>query len=205
MDLAESLAGLDELALLRRRADKLGRELGQAEARLLVAQDCRETAEGKRWARDLAPLLDEERRRLRVLFVADSNGSSCRYRCVNACEQLRQAGVIANVSRLDSPRLLAEEPSYSTVVLLQLGWCERVERVVEAARAAGAVVALDLPEPVSGPGVEPRIPFPRRLPDAGAGRRTRNLSSMNGGRRHPRHQGLAQDQGRHTARVPGEF
>ncbi len=146
MDLAESLAGLDELLLLRRQADKLRRELGQAEARLLYAQDCRETAEGKRWARDLAPLVAEERRRLRVLFVVDSNGSPCRYRCVNACEQLRQAGVIANVSRLDSPRLLEDVPSYSTVVLLQPGWSERVERVVEAAHAAGAVVAVDLPE-----------------------------------------------------------
>jgi GT2 family glycosyltransferase/2-polyprenyl-3-methyl-5-hydroxy-6-metoxy-1,4-benzoquinol methylase/glycosyltransferase involved in cell wall biosynthesis len=111
--------------------------------------------------RDRGPLPDEERGALRVLFVVDRSDAPFRYRCLHACEQLRESGVVANVARLDDPDLLAQLPSYAVVVLFRLPWSPRVAAVVEAARQGGARLAFDVDDLVFDSAVERQMPFLR--------------------------------------------
>lgn len=112
------------------------------------------------------PLTPEERLRLRVLFVTDRDDACYRYRCLNACEQLRAAGVVANIKRLDQSDLLEAISRYSVVILVRLPWSDRVEEVIRLARVNGAKVGFEIDDLIFRPEIEGLIPFLLRLPHA---------------------------------------
>lgn len=125
-----------------------------------------ESAEGRLWARRifrLGPLNPDERDALRVLYVSDRADAPFRYRVLHAVEQLRDAGIAANAVALGSPECEALLPTASLVVLFRLGWSQPVAALAEAARAAGAKLALDVDDLVFDAGAGDRMPFLRRF------------------------------------------
>jgi GT2 family glycosyltransferase/SAM-dependent methyltransferase len=115
---------------------------------------------------------------LRVLYVADRCDAPFRYRCLHGAEQLRDAGAVANIARVDEPRLLDELPSYSLVVLFRLPWSERVAAIVRAAHEAGAAIAFEVDDLVFDPTVEPLMPFLPRLGAAAVESYRRTFSAL---------------------------
>lgn len=99
---------------------------------------------------------------LRVLYVAQRDDASFRYRCVQGAEQLREAGVVANVARLDAEDLLTQVTQYSLIVLFRLPWSDRVAQVIDAARAGGARIAFEIDDLIFHPDAEALMPFLKR-------------------------------------------
>ncbi|MCW5893923.1 MAG: glycosyltransferase [bacterium] len=103
---------------------------------------------------------------LRVCWVTDDWDASYRYRCRHGVQQLRAAGVPANVYHLHDPALRAALPAYSVVVLFRLRWSDAVAAVVDAARAAGARLVFEIDDLIFDPSVEPLLHFLVDLPPA---------------------------------------
>ncbi|MGQ0503820.1 MAG: methyltransferase domain-containing protein, partial [Myxococcaceae bacterium] len=101
--------------------------------------------------------------RLRVLYVASRESASYRYRVLNACQQLREAGIVANIAQVGTPELLEQIPQYSLIVLFRLDWNVQVQKIVQTARKAGAGLAFDIDDLIFHPGSEKLIPFLSRL------------------------------------------
>lgn len=99
---------------------------------------------------------------LRALYVTDRWDGPYRYRCREACEQLRKDGAVANVLHVEDPRLRAEIPRYGVIVLFRLAWSERVEAVMEAARSSGIAVLFDIDDLAFDPSVDELMPFRNR-------------------------------------------
>jgi GT2 family glycosyltransferase/glycosyltransferase involved in cell wall biosynthesis len=99
---------------------------------------------------------------LRVLYVTERFDGPYRYRCQQACEQLRADGAVANVAHIDDGALVRELPRYGAVVLFRLPWSERVETVVFAARRAGLPVLFDVDDLVFDPTLDELMPFRKR-------------------------------------------
>jgi GT2 family glycosyltransferase/glycosyltransferase involved in cell wall biosynthesis len=97
--------------------------------------------------------------RLRVLYVSDRTDAPYRYRCVHACEQLRDAGAIANILQLGDRRLPGAVEAYSVVVLFRLPWRAEVEEIVAAARRAGVPIVFDCDDLVFDPAAAALMPF----------------------------------------------
>ncbi|MBI3070969.1 MAG: glycosyltransferase [Deltaproteobacteria bacterium] len=117
----------------------------------------------------LLPHLDrDDRFRLRVLYVANRSDAPFRYRCVNACEQLRESRIVANIASIDAPDLLDSLAGYSVIVLFRLPWSKRVADLVERGRVSGATIVSDIDDFVFDPAVEPLLPFLKRMPRAKA-------------------------------------
>jgi GT2 family glycosyltransferase/glycosyltransferase involved in cell wall biosynthesis len=94
--------------------------------------------------------------------VTDRWDGPYRYRCREACEQLRNDGVLANVIHLADPGLLGEIPRYGVVVLFRLAWTERVEAVMDVARRSGIAVLFDIDDLAFDPNVDELMPFRKR-------------------------------------------
>jgi GT2 family glycosyltransferase/glycosyltransferase involved in cell wall biosynthesis len=94
--------------------------------------------------------------------VTDRWDGPYRYRCREACKQLRNDGAIANVIHLADPDLLAEIPRYGVLVLFRLAWSERVEAVLEVARRSGIAVLFDIDDLAFDPSVDELMPFRKR-------------------------------------------
>jgi glycosyltransferase involved in cell wall biosynthesis/GT2 family glycosyltransferase len=101
-------------------------------------------------------------RSLRVLYVTDRFDGPYRYRCQQACEQLRAEGAVANVAHLEDARLLPELPRYGAVVLFRLPWSERVEAIVTVARRAGLPLLFDIDDLTFDPSLDELMPFRSR-------------------------------------------
>jgi GT2 family glycosyltransferase/2-polyprenyl-3-methyl-5-hydroxy-6-metoxy-1,4-benzoquinol methylase/glycosyltransferase involved in cell wall biosynthesis len=99
---------------------------------------------------------------LRVLYIADRDDASLRYRCIHGAEQLREAGIVANIARLNADDLLEQIPRYSLVILFRLAWSDRVERVVQKARDSGAAVGFEIDDLIFHPAAEGLMPFLKR-------------------------------------------
>lgn len=112
------------------------------------------------------PLGTDEKDRLRVLFVTDRLDAPYRYRCVHACEQLRESGLVANALELNDPRLFEQLSGYSVVILFRLEWSDRVEELVRSARQNGSKIGFDIDDLVFHPTIEPMLPFLKRLPES---------------------------------------
>jgi GT2 family glycosyltransferase/2-polyprenyl-3-methyl-5-hydroxy-6-metoxy-1,4-benzoquinol methylase/glycosyltransferase involved in cell wall biosynthesis len=140
---------------LRRLKEALARS-EDARALAEITASARRSAASRSARADLAGL--------RVLYLADRDDAPFRYRCLNACEQLRESGVVANVAHVDDPTVLQRIPAYSVVVLFRLAWSDRVRQLATAARASGAAVAFDVDDLVFDPEIEPQVPFFPRLP-----------------------------------------
>src|SRR6266478_5136218 len=153
----------EELEKLHFRLNASQRDVSALHQALTKAADRLETQRNRRESRVSQKLSAEERERLRVLFVCDRDDAPFRYRCLNAVRQLRAAGVCANFSRVDSPGLLKEVDRYSVVVLFRLGWSQRIDELVAAARKSGATVGFDLDDLIFEPGVEQWMPFLQRV------------------------------------------
>lgn len=101
-------------------------------------------------------------RRLRALYVTDRFDGPYRYRCQQACEQLRKDGAVANVMRIEDPRLLRTLRRYGVIVLFRLPWSEQVASVVHEARAAGIPLVFDIDDLTFDPEFASLMPFRRR-------------------------------------------
>src|ERR1700742_2150481 len=99
---------------------------------------------------------------LRALYGTDRWDGPYRYRCQQACEQLRADGAVANVAHVASPGLLEVIERYGVVVLFRLPYDERVEAVVAAARKAKVPLLFDIDDLVFDPRLESQMPFRRR-------------------------------------------
>ncbi|MCY1022011.1 glycosyltransferase family protein [Pyxidicoccus sp. MSG2] len=124
----------------------------------------RDVQQARQQAALAGPLPAAERDRLRVLYVTSRDDAPFRYRCVHACEQLRAAGVVANIAHVDGADLLDELPRYSLVILFRLEWNERVGQVVQRAREAGATVGFDIDDLIFDEGLAPLLPFLTEAP-----------------------------------------
>lgn len=116
---------------------------------------------------EMPQLADSERRALRVLFIAERDDASYRYRCLNACEELRRSGVIANAAFADDESISGEIKSYSVVILFRVRWSEQIARIVDAARANGISVAFGVDDLIFHPSMESLLPFLEHLPRQG--------------------------------------
>ncbi|GEM_PF-611002 len=99
---------------------------------------------------------------LRVLYIAERDDASLRYRCVHGAEQLREASVVANITRLNADDLYEQLPKYSLVILFRLPWSDRVEQVVKRARASGATIGFEIDDLIFHPAAESLMPFLKR-------------------------------------------
>jgi len=103
---------------------------------------------------------------LRILYLTDRNDAPFRYRCVHACEQLRESGAISNIKHVDSANLLDEIPCYSLVVLFRLEWSSRIEEIIRTAAGAGIPVAFDIDDVIFNPVIEAQMPFLKHFPES---------------------------------------
>jgi GT2 family glycosyltransferase/glycosyltransferase involved in cell wall biosynthesis len=103
---------------------------------------------------------------LRVLYLADRADGPYRYRCLQACEQLRQDGVRANVMRSSDPAVMGAISAYSVVVLFRLPFGAEVEAIVRRARAAGTALVFDVDDLVFDPACTDLMPFRARYSKA---------------------------------------
>jgi glycosyltransferase involved in cell wall biosynthesis/GT2 family glycosyltransferase len=99
---------------------------------------------------------------LRALYITDRWDGPYRYRCQQACEQLRADGAIADVAHLESADLLDALQSYGVVVLFRLPYGERVDAVVRAARLIGVRLLFDIDDLIFDPRLDGLMPFRRR-------------------------------------------
>ena len=99
---------------------------------------------------------------LRALYITDRWDGPYRYRCQQACEQLRADGAVADVMHLDSEDLPSALASYGVVVLFRLPYGERVEAVVQAARQLGLPLLFDIDDLLFDPRLDGLMPFRRR-------------------------------------------
>ncbi len=103
---------------------------------------------------------------LRVLYLADRADGPYRYRCLQACEQLRQDGVRCNVMRSNDPAVLDAISAYSVVVLFRLPFGAEVEAIASRARAAGTRLVFDVDDLVFDPACADLMPFRSRYSKA---------------------------------------
>jgi GT2 family glycosyltransferase/glycosyltransferase involved in cell wall biosynthesis len=99
---------------------------------------------------------------LRALYVTDRWDGPFRYRCQQACEQLREDGAAADVAHLDGEGLLDALESYGVIVLFRLPYGERVDAVVRAARKLGIPLLFDVDDLIFDPRMDGLMPFRRR-------------------------------------------
>src|ERR1043165_9697218 len=99
---------------------------------------------------------------LRALYVTDRWDGPYRYRCQQACEQLRADGAVANVCHVASPGLLDSIERYGVVVLYRLPYGEQVEAVVHRARRVGVPLLFDIDDLTFDPRLEGLMPFRQR-------------------------------------------
>ncbi|HVW27492.1 MAG TPA: glycosyltransferase [Polyangiaceae bacterium] len=99
---------------------------------------------------------------LRALYITDRWDGPYRYRCQQACEQLRESGAAADVAHLDAEGLLEALPSYGVAVLFRLPYGERVDAVVRAARRLGVPLLFDIDDLMFDPRLDGLMPFRRR-------------------------------------------
>jgi GT2 family glycosyltransferase len=99
---------------------------------------------------------------LRALYVTDRWDGPYRYRCQQACEQLRADGAVANVAHVASPELLDALERYGVGVLFRLPYSERVEAIVQRARLLGVPLLFDIDDLTFDPRLEGLMPFRRR-------------------------------------------
>ncbi len=176
-----------EAAAIGTRAAELDRSLAEMRHRLCRVEDAREMADSKRWAQRmhaLGPMGSSELQKLSVLFVADREDAPFRYRCIHACEQLRESGCIANVARISDPDVIDTVRQYSLVVLFRLGWSDAVARLVEEARRTGAAVAFDIDDLIFDSQVEQWMTFLRRFPPHRVTEYRRDFASLSETLRH---------------------
>src|SRR5258706_15908613 len=100
--------------------------------------------------------------RLRVLYVTDRFDGPYRYRCEQACEQLRVDGAVANVARVDDPRLLRSLRRYGVVVLFRLPWSEPLSEIVRVARESKIPLVFDIDDLTFDPELSRLMPFRKR-------------------------------------------
>src|SRR5262245_26131004 len=99
---------------------------------------------------------------VRALYVTDRWDGPYRYRCQQACEQLRTDGAVANVAHVDEPDLTERLDRYGVVVLFRLPHGDRVEAIVKAARVRRVPLLFDIDDLTFDPRLEGLIPFRRR-------------------------------------------
>src|SRR5215471_1399492 len=99
---------------------------------------------------------------LRALYVTDRWDGPYRYRCQQACEQLRADGAVANVAHVASPGLLDSFERYGVVVLFRLPYSDRVEAIVNRARLLGVPLLFEIDDLTFDPRLEGLMPFRRR-------------------------------------------
>ena len=99
---------------------------------------------------------------LRALYVTDRWDGPYRYRCQQACEQLRAYGAVADVAHLESAELLDSLESYGVIVLFRLPYGERVNAVVRTARRNGTPLLFDIDDMLFDPRLSDLMPFRRR-------------------------------------------
>lgn len=99
---------------------------------------------------------------LRALYITDRWDGPYRYRCQQACQQLREDGAAADVAHLDSETLLDTLESYSVIVLFRLPYGERVDALVRAARRLGIPLLFDIDDLMFDPRLDGLMPFRRR-------------------------------------------
>ncbi len=97
--------------------------------------------------------------RLRALYVTDRFDGPYRYRCQQACEQLRRDGAVANVARIDDPRLLRSLERYGVIVLFRLPWDQNVEALVKEARRLRIPLVFDIDDLTFDPDFAELMPF----------------------------------------------
>jgi GT2 family glycosyltransferase/glycosyltransferase involved in cell wall biosynthesis len=102
-------------------------------------------------------------RRLRVLFITDRFDAPYRYRCQQACEQLRASGAVANVVHIADAPVLPALARYGVLVLFRLPWSTRVEQLVLQARARGIPVLFDIDDLTFDPNLASLMTFRRRF------------------------------------------
>ena len=102
-------------------------------------------------------------RRLRVLYITDRFDAPYRYRCQQACEQLRAEGAVANVVHIGEVPRLPALAGYGVVVLFRLPWSTRVEQLVLQARARGIPVLFDIDDLTFDPALATLMTFRRRF------------------------------------------
>lgn len=102
-------------------------------------------------------------RRLRVLYITDRYDAPYRYRCQQACEQLRAVGAVANVVHIDEAPKLPALGRYGVIVLFRLPWSTRVEQLVLQARARGIPVLFDIDDLTFDPSLAALMTFRRRF------------------------------------------
>jgi GT2 family glycosyltransferase/glycosyltransferase involved in cell wall biosynthesis len=99
---------------------------------------------------------------LRALYITDRWDGPYRYRCQQACEQLRADGAVADVAHLESSDLLDVLESYGVIVLFRLPYVERTDAVVRAARRIGVHLLFDVDDLIFDPRLDGLMPFRRR-------------------------------------------
>jgi GT2 family glycosyltransferase/glycosyltransferase involved in cell wall biosynthesis len=98
---------------------------------------------------------------LRVLYITNRGDAPYRYRCLNACSQLRADSVQCDVLHIRDPRLAELLPQYSVVVLFRLPWSSRIETLVKAMRTSGASLVFDIDDLTFDPDRLEAMPFLR--------------------------------------------
>ena len=98
-------------------------------------------------------------RSLRVLYVTSRHDAPYRYRCLIPALHLRAEGIGADILHVRDSRLPDCVVHYSVVVLFRLPWSARVERIADAARAAGARLVFDIDDLVFDPDAVRTLPF----------------------------------------------
>jgi hypothetical protein len=99
---------------------------------------------------------------LRALYVTDRWDGPYRYRCQQACEQLRADGAVANVAHVASAGVLDVIERYGVIVLFRLPYSERVDAIVQRARLLGVPLLFDIDDLTFDPRLEGLMPFRRR-------------------------------------------
>jgi GT2 family glycosyltransferase len=102
-------------------------------------------------------------RRLRVLYVTDRFDAPYRFRCQQACEQLRREGAVANVAHVDEAPSLPELGRYGVIVLFRLPWSRRVEQLVLQARTQAIPVLFDIDDLTFDSSLAALMTFRRRF------------------------------------------
>ncbi len=97
-----------------------------------------------------------------VLFVAGMDGAPFRYRVAHLIEQLEALGVRSTALHHHDEEALALAGQYEVVVLNRVHWDDYTERIVQRARAAGALLVFGVDDLIFDPKL--RIPALKGLP-----------------------------------------
>ena len=122
-----------------------------------------ETLEVLRITRRMEEGLAQPLERLRVLFVTACLDAPFRYRCENACLQLRAENVVADLATITYPALPEIIARYSILVLFRIPWEKRVEAILERAHSAHTSVVFDIDDLIFTGGLETDLPFLREF------------------------------------------